>query len=176
MAKPVLAIAEQRNGTFRKVTYEVVSEGRRLADQLGAELFVVLLGSGINGLSAELAHYGADKVLVGDNEIFKNYSAEGYTKTIVAVAKNVDPEIILLPASSFGKDLGPRLAAHLNVGLATDCVKLKLENGTLHAMRPMYAGKILAEHQLLASPQIASLRPNNFPVLPPDTSKTDAVE
>jgi electron transfer flavoprotein alpha subunit len=127
-------------------------------------------------LSAELAHYGADKVLVGDNEIFKNYSAEGYTKTIVAVAKNVDPEIILLPASSFGKDLGPRLAAHLNVGLATDCVKLKLENGTLHAMRPMYAGKILAEHQLLASPQIASLRPNNFPVLPPDTSKTAAVE
>lgn len=176
MAKPVLAIAEQRNGTFRKVTYEVVSEGRRLADQLGGELFVVLLGSGINGLSAELAQYGADKVLVGDNEIFKNYSSEGYTKTIVEAVKNVDPEIILLPASSFGKDLGPRLAAHLDVGLATDCVKLKLENGKLHAIRPMYANKILAEHQLLASPQMASLRPNNFPVLQPDTSKTAAVE
>jgi electron transfer flavoprotein alpha subunit len=176
MAKPVLAIAEQRNGTFRKATYEVVSEGRRLADQLSGELFVVLLGSGMNGLSAELAHYGVDKVLIGDNEIFKNYSSEGYTKTIVETAKRADPEIILLPASSFGKDLGPRLAAHLDVGLATDCVKLKFENGKLHAIRPMYAGKILAEHQLLASPQMASLRPNNFPVLQPDTSKTAAVE
>jgi len=176
MSKPVLTIAEQRNGAFRKVTYEIVSEGRRLADQLGGELFVILLGSGINGLSDELAHYGADKVLVGDNEIFKNYSSEGYTKTIVEAVKNVDPEIILLPASSFGKDLGPRLAAHLDVGLATDCVKLKLENGKLHAMRPMYAGKILAEHQLLASPQMASLRPNNFVVSEPDSSKTAVVE
>ena len=176
MSKPVLAIAEQRNGAFRKVTYEIVSEGRRLADQLGSELLVILLGSGINGLSNELAHYGADKVLVGDNEIFKNYSSEGYTKTIVEAVKNVDPEIILLPASSFGKDLGPRLAAHLDVGLATDCVKLKLENGKLHAMRPMYAGKVLAEHQLLASPQMASLRPNNFVVSEPDSSKTAAVE
>jgi len=176
MSKPVLTIAEQRNGTFRKATYEVVSEGRRLADQLGTELLVVLLGSGINGLSVELGHYGADKVLIGDNEIFKNYSSEGYTKTIVEAVKNVDLEIILLPASSFGKDLGPRLAAHLGVGLATDCVKLNVENGKLHAIRPMYANKILAEHQLLASPQMASLRPNNFPVLQPDTSKTATVE
>jgi len=176
MAKPVLAIAEQRNGALRKATYEVVSEGRLLADQLGGDLFVVLLGSGINGLSAELAHYGANKVLIGDNEIFRNYSAEGYTKTIVETAKKVDPEIILLPASSFGKDLGPRLAAHLDVGLATDCVKLKLENGKLHAIRPMYASKILAEHQLLASPQIVSLRPNNFPVMQPDAAKTAAME
>lgn len=176
MAKPVLAIAEQRNGKFRKVTYEIVSEGRRLADQLGSELYVILLGSGIDGQSAEMAHYGADKVLVRDNEIFKNYSAEGYTKTIVEAAKNIDPEIILLPASSFGKDLGPRLAAHLEVGLATDCVKLKFENDKLHAIRPMYAGKVLAEHQLLASPQMASLRPNNFTVIQPDTSKTAAEE
>ncbi len=176
MAKPVMAIAEQRNGTFRKATYEVVSEGRRLADQLDSELTVILLGSGINGLSAELAHYGANKVLVGDNSIFKNYSAEGYTKTILEAVKKVDPEIILLPASTFGKDLGPRLAAHLEVGLATDCVKLKLENGKLHAIRPMYAGKVLAEHELLARPQMASLRPNNFPVLPPDASKTATIE
>lgn len=176
MAKPVMAIAEQRNGAFRKATYEVVSEGRRLADQLNSELVVILLGSGINGLSAELAHYGADKILVGENEIFKNYSAEGFTKTILAAAQKVDPEIILLPASALGKDLGPRLAAHLGVGLATDCVRLRLENGRLHALRPMYAGKVLAEHQLLVSPQMASLRPNNFPVLPPDASRVAAVE
>ncbi len=176
MAKPVMAIAEQRNGAFRKATYEVVSEGRRLADQLNSELMVILLGSGIDGLSAELAHYGADKILVGENEIFKNYSAEGFTKTILAAAQKADPEIILLPASALGKDLGPRLAAHLGVGLATDCVRLRLENGRLHALRPMYAGKVLAEHQLLASPQMASLRPNNFPVLPPDASRVAAVE
>ncbi|MDZ7332054.1 MAG: electron transfer flavoprotein subunit alpha/FixB family protein [candidate division KSB1 bacterium] len=176
MAKPVMAIAEQRNGIFRKATYEVVSEGRRLADQLGTELVAVLLGSGIEGLSQQLAHYGANKVLMGDNEIFKNYSSEGYTKTILEAVKKVDPEIILLPASTFGKDLGPRLAAHLGVGLATDCVKLRLENGKLRAIRPMYAGKVLAEHELLAKPQIVSLRPNNFPALSPDASKTATIE
>jgi len=176
MSKPLLVITEQRNGTFRKVSYEVVSEGRRLADQLANELIVIVLGSGIDGLSGQLGQYGADKVMVGDNNIFKNYSAEGYTRTIVDAVKNIDPEIILLPASSMGKDLGPRLAAHLNVGLATDCIQLKLENGKLHAIRPMYAGKVLAEHELNASPQIASLRPNIFPILEPDQSKSATIE
>jgi len=176
MSKPVLAITEQRNGNFRKVSFEVVSEGRRIADQLGSELIAIVLGAGINGLGAELGKYGANKVLIGDNEFFKNYSAEGYTKTIVEAIKKIDPEIILLPASNFGKDLGPRLAVHLDVGLATDCVAIKLENGKLHAMRPMFAGKVLAEHQLNAVPYMASLRPNIFPVLEPDESKSATVE
>ncbi len=176
MSKPVLAITEQRNGNFRKASFEVVSEGRRIADQLGSELIAIVLGAGIDGLSPELGKYGADKVLLGDNEIFKNYSAEGYTKTIVEAIKNVDPEIILLPASTFGKDLGPRLAAHLDVGLATDCMQLKLENGKLHAIRPMYAGKILTEQELNVSPYMASLRPNIFPVIGTDESKSATIE
>ena len=81
MSKPVLAIAEQRDGTLRKATYEIVSEGRRLTDQLGSELFVILLGSGINGLSAELAHYGAEKVMVGDNDMLKNLPIAGAKTT-----------------------------------------------------------------------------------------------
>ncbi len=176
MSKPVLVLTEQRNGTFRNVSFEVVSEGRRLADQLGSEVVAVVLGSGIDGLSAKPGFYGADKVLVGDSSLLEKYNAEAFTKTIADVVKSVDPEIVLIPATSLGKDLAPRLAAKLDVGLATDCTKLSLENGKLQAIRPMFAGKVLAGHELQSSPQMASLRPNVFPALQPDESKTAAVE
>ena len=176
MSKPIIAITEQRNGAFRKVSYEVVSEGRRLADQLGVELIAVVLGSGITGLGESLAHYGADKVLIGDDPVFKNYSAEGFTRTIIEVVKTADPEILLLPASAYGKDFGPRLAARLDVGLATECVKISLRDGKLQAIRPMYAGKVLAQHEFYTALQMASLRPNIFPILKPDPSRTAKVE
>ncbi|OQX95398.1 electron transfer flavoprotein subunit alpha [candidate division KSB1 bacterium 4572_119] len=176
MSKPVYVITEQRNGAFRKVSFEVVSEARRLADELGTSVVAILLGSGVSGIGEELGQYGADKVLVADNEIFENYSAEGYTKTILETIKNVDPEIVLLPASILGKDLAPRLAANLAVGLASDCVKLSIESGKLEAQRPMYAGKVIADYHFNSSPQLASLRPNIFPVLEPDSSKKAEVE
>ncbi len=176
MSKSVFVIAEQRNGTFRNVSYEAVSEGRRLADKLGASVVAIALGQGIGALADKLGHYGADQVLVADFDIFKNYSAEGYTATIVAAVKNIDPQIILLPASALGKDLAPRLAARLGVGLASDCVALTIADGKLIARRPMYAGKVLANYQFNAQPNIASLRPNIFPVNNPDTSKKASVE
>jgi len=176
MSKPVLVVTEQRNGVFRNVSFEAVSQGRHLADQLGSELVAVVLGSGIDGVSQRPAHYGADKVLLGDSPLFEKYQAEAFTKAIVDAVKSTDPEIILLPATSMGKDLAPRLAARLDVGLATDCTQLTLENGKLHALRPMFAGKVLANHELLASPQMVSIRPNVFPASSPDPSRTAAVQ
>jgi electron transfer flavoprotein alpha subunit len=176
MSKPVFVISEQRDGVFRKVSYEVVSEGRRLADQLGTTVVAIVLGSGIDGLGETLGFYGADKVVVADSEIFKNYSAEGYTATIVEAVKNVDPEIILLPASVLGKDLAPRIAAKLDVGLATDCIEFSLEESKLQAVRPMYAGKVISTFKFNSSPQMATMRPNIFTVSEPDTSKSPEVE
>ena len=96
MSKPVYVITEQRNGAFRKVSFEVVSEARRLADELGTSVVAILLGSGVSGIGEELGQYGADKVLVADNEIFENYSAEGYTKTILETIKK-RTNVITLP-------------------------------------------------------------------------------
>ena len=176
MSKPVFVISEQRDGVFRKVSYEVVSEGRRLADQLRTTVVAMVLGSGIDGLGETLGFYGADKVVVADNEIFKNYSAEGYTATIVEAVNKVDPEIILLPASVLGKDLAPRIAAKLDVGLATDCIEFSLEGSKLQATRPMYAGKVISTFKFNSSPQMATVRPNIFAASEPDTSKTCEIE
>ena len=176
MSKPVFVITEQRNGAFRKATYEVVSEGRRLADKFGTELFAITLGSQVEEIAKTLGNYGADKVLVAENEIFTNYSAEGYTKTIVEAVNQVEPGVILLTASAMGKDLGPRVAVKLGIGLAGDCIGLNAENGNISARRPMYAGKVIADYEFDSVPQMVSLRPNIFPATEPDTSKTAVLE
>ena len=176
MAKPVFVITEQRNGSFRKVSYEVVSESRRIADAVGSSVTAIILGHGIDGLEKELAQYGADQVIVADHEIFKYYSAEGYVATILDVVKKNDPDIILIPASVQGKDLAPRLAAHLGVGVAADCIQLNVEDSKILAKRPMYAGKVVAECKFNVSPMIATLRPNIFTPAEADSSREAAIE
>ena len=153
-----------------------MSEGSRPAAELGVSMVALVLGSGIGDLASTLGQYGADKVLVADSDLCKNYSAEGYTRTIIEVVKKTEPAIILLPASAQGKDLAPRLAARLDVALATDCVSLLIKNGKLQAVRPMYAGKILTTNEIDSTPQIATLRPNIFAVTEPDISKTPEIE
>ncbi len=176
MSKPVFVITEQRNGEFRKATYEMMSEGRRLADQFATELVAIVLGVRVADLAPRLAHYGADSVYVAESDLFVHYSSEGYTMAISDLILQIDPAIILFAASSLGKDLGPRIAARLGFGLASECIGLSLSNGRLRAKRPMYAGKVIAEVEFAAGPQMASLRPNIFPILPPDPSKIATVK
>lgn len=176
MSKPVFVITEQRDGALKKATFEIVSEARRLADKLGTEVLCIVLGASVDGLTTVLAHYGADKVLVAESDVFTHYSAEGYTKVISEAIKQADPSIVLLTASAMGKDLAPRIAANLEVGLATDCVGLKLDGENLITKRPMFAGKVIADYEFDCQPQMASLRPNIFPVSEPLTSKTATVE
>ena len=170
----VLAIAEQRDGKFRKVTYEVLSEGRRVADSLGTELSAVVLGAGIEAAAGELGKYGADKVLVVDNPALAEQTTEAYTNVIAEIAGRQSPEVILLGASSQGKDLAARLAARLNAGLAMDCVAVRAEGGNVAATRPIYAGKVLAEVTLSGSPRIVATRPNAMSIT--ENPKAGAVE
>ena len=101
-----------RGGETRKITYEMVSEGRRLADALGQELTAVLLGSDIKGKAAELGQYGADKVLVADDARLGPYTTDAYTSVISQLVKAQDPAIVLMGASVQGKDLSARLSAN----------------------------------------------------------------
>ncbi|KPJ76077.1 MAG: electron transfer flavoprotein subunit alpha [Deltaproteobacteria bacterium SG8_13] len=156
----VLAIAEQRDGTFRKVTYEVVSEARRVADSLGTDLAAVVLGSGVEAIAGELGKYGADKVLVADHPALAEQITEPYTNVIADIAGKQSAEVLVIGASSQGKDLAARLAARLNAGLAMDCVAVTVEGGNVAATRPMYGGKVLAEVALNGSPKIVAVRPN----------------
>jgi electron transfer flavoprotein alpha subunit len=147
---------------LRKISFELASTARKLADQMGAEVSAVLLGSGIEGLAAQLGKYGVDKVYVGDSPALEPYITEAHAAAAAKIIKENDPAIVLLGASVQGKDLSARLAGKLATGLATDCIDVKIADGKLLAIRPMYAGKCFGEVITSATPQMASLRPNVF--------------
>ena len=160
MAQGVFVITEQRDNAFRKVSFEAVSEGRRIADGLGADMTAVVVGSGIEGLAAELEKYGPDKILVADDAALAEYTTDAYTNVIADLIQSVDPAVIILGASAQGKDLSARLAARLDAGLAMDCTAIKLDNGNLTYTRPMFGGKIFADVEIDGPIQIAAIRPN----------------
>ncbi|MBF0525031.1 MAG: electron transfer flavoprotein subunit alpha/FixB family protein [Deltaproteobacteria bacterium] len=175
MAQGVMVVCEQRDGEIRKISYEVLSEGKRLADKLGAEMTAVLLGSGIADKAAALGGYGASKVFVADDPNLAGYTAEAYAKAIGGIVKQADPAILLMGASVVGKDLSARVAGKLSTGLAMDCTVLRIEDGRLVATRPIYAGKAFADVVISSFPQMATTRPNVMTVTPPDTSKSAEV-
>jgi electron transfer flavoprotein alpha subunit len=158
----VLAVAEAREGSIRKVSFEVVTAARQLADGLGATVDVILLGSGPIAGSERLASYGADRVLNATHPDFLLYNPDGYSTTIAAVASG--HVAILFAATATGRDLAPRVAAKLGVGCATDVTELAVDGGKIVATRPVYAGKALQRLRLNATPAIASLRPNTVPL------------
>lgn len=165
MAKGIMIVAEQRDGALRKISFEIASTARKLADQSGDEVSAILLGSGIEGFAAELAKYGVDKVFVGDNAALEPYVTEAHAQAAAKIIKDNDPAIVLFGASVQGKDLSARVAAKLAAGLATDCTDVKLDGGKLVCTRPMYAGKCFGEVAFNVAPAMASLRPNVFPAV-----------
>ncbi|MGD8882582.1 MAG: electron transfer flavoprotein subunit alpha/FixB family protein [Desulfobacterales bacterium] len=174
MAQGVFAITEQRDGELRKVSFETVSEGRRVADGLGSELTAVVLGSGIDGLAEELKKYGPDKILVGDDPALADYTTDAYTNVLAEFIQSSDPAVIITGASAQGKDLAGRLAARLDAGVAMDCVEIKLDNGNLTYTRPMFGGKIIADVEVDGYPQIVAVRPNVMSIT--ENAKECAIE
>ncbi len=169
----VLVFAEQRDGRIRSVTQEVLGAATRIAAGFGNEVVAVLPCAADPG-AASLGAAGASKVLVVTHEAFAAYDAAGYTRAVLAAVERVKPQVILFPASSLGKDLAPRVAARLQVGLASDCTALAVDGGRLVATRPVYAGKANQKLAFPNSPAIASLRPKLF--APGTTAAAGAVE
>ena len=176
MANNVLVIAEQRDGVLKKAAFEMLGVASELATALGGTAQAALLGHGLTGLPETLAQYGATTVYVADDEGLDRYSAEGYTDTLADLVGKAEPAIVLVGATAMGKDLGPRLAARLGVGLASDCTALEIEDGRLLATRPIFAGKALAKVKLNGDPQMATVRPNVLAAPEPDAGATAAVE
>ncbi|HDI78497.1 MAG TPA: electron transfer flavoprotein subunit alpha/FixB family protein [Desulfobacteraceae bacterium] len=173
MAKGVMTIAEQRDKDIRKITYEIVSEGRRLADKLGQEQIAVLLGADIKDKAGQIAQYGSDKVIVADDPRLEKYTPDAYVEVISQIVKQYEPQILLLGASAQGKDLSARLSARLNVGMAQDCTRFDIKDGNLVAIRPIYAGKAYATvtYSDESLPQMATARPNVMSMNEPDSSR-----
>jgi len=139
----VLAVLEQRDGALRKVSHEVVTGARRLADGLGGEVEALVFGTGPVRGTDQLGKYGADRVVTATGAAFASYAPEGFARAVAEHAQAGGYRAVLFAASATGKDLAPRVAARLRVALAMDVTDVAVEGGAVTATRPVYAGKAL---------------------------------
>ena len=128
--KNVWVFCEQRQGVLMPTDFELISEGRKLADELGVKLCGLLLGDKVEGLAKELAGYGADEIIVCEHPLLKDYTTDAYAKVICDCVVEMKPEALLVGATNIGRDLAPRCAARLHTGLCADCTHLDVEMTT----------------------------------------------
>jgi electron transfer flavoprotein alpha subunit len=162
MAHKVLTFIEQRDGEIKKSSLEALTLGRRLAADAGGTAAAVVAGSGVAGLADTLAAYGAAEVYLADHDALALYSAEGYTAAAAKAIEASAADVLLLPATAMGKDLGPRAAARLDYAFIADVVEADIEGGKLVAVRPQYAGKVLCKVACAAEKVVLTSRPNVF--------------
>ncbi|TXT56433.1 MAG: Electron transfer flavoprotein subunit alpha [Candidatus Thorarchaeota archaeon] len=176
--KDVWVWCETHEGRLRSVARELVTKSRELADKLNEQVVAVLLGHNVEGLAESLVHQGADKVLVVDKEILAEYTTDAYTIAMTTLIAPRKPSIVLFGATSNGRDLAPRVAARMALGLTADCTGLDIdEEGQLVQTRPAFGGNIMAEILCpYTRPQMATVRPNVFKPSELDTSRDGDIE
>lgn len=172
--KGVWVYVEQFQGKARNVGYELLGEGRKLADAMGQELAAILIGDSIESLAGGMFASGADKVYLLEGEEYKHYSTDAYTRAMTDLIHTYKPSVILMGATNDGRDLGPRVACRVGTGLTADCTNLGIdeETGLVAWTRPAFGGNIMAtilcpNHR----PQMGTVRPNVFKRPEPDKSR-----
>ena len=159
----ILAVVEQRDGALRRISEEVVSAAAQLGEKLGAEVHAWLAGPpGVAGAAGALGKNGAARIFVLEDAAFRQYHPDALGQAIADHIKQHSYDVVLFGGSSFGKDLAPRVAAKLDVPLATDATALEVEGSDVVVTRPVYAGRAIAQVAIQATPRIISVRPNMF--------------
>lgn len=166
----VCVYCEFEEGKIQDVSFELLTKGRSLANQLGVALEAVLIGYKLDGTEQQLAHYGVDTLYKADDEKLYPYTTLPHTSIAVGLFRQTQPQIVLMGATSIGRDLGPRISSSLGSGLTADCTSLeigeytdkkagKIYKNLLYQIRPAFGGNIIAwivnpEHR----PQMATVR------------------
>ncbi len=200
--RDIWVFCEQREGRLMNTDFELVSEGRKLADQRGSKLVGILLGGeGMGEAARELGGYGADKMIVCEDPALAVYTTDAYCHVICDVVMERKPEVLLMGASNIGRDLGPRVAARLHTGLTADCthldidmdryvqflresstidvdsVKFRMEDTNLKMTRPAFGGHLMAT--IICPrfrPCMSTVRPGVMKKAEFDQAKADACE
>lgn len=160
----VETISEKGALKNRPVSLELLTKGRELANELKEELCAVIIGGSNSSLYAELSAYGTDKIYSVEGAGYTDYNTAAYSHAMIELIKKYQPSIVLYPSTYVGRDLAPRVAAEIHVGLTADCTGLSIKNGNLVQTRPAFGGNIMADilcpnHR----PQMATVRPNVMP-------------
>jgi len=159
----VLAVVEQRDGKVRGVSSEVITAAASVAGKMGASVHALLIGGpGLSAEAARLGRFGAEKVRVAEADALAGYHSQGYPQVVADAVTSGDYSAVVFGATAQGKDLAPRVAALLDVPLASDVTELGVEDGGLVAVRPVFAGKAFATVSFSASQALVSIRPNVF--------------
>jgi electron transfer flavoprotein alpha subunit len=173
MAGNVLVFAERRDGQIKRASLEAVSVARKLADKLGGRVDVLALGPAASAGAAEVAQYGADRLFHVEDPRLELYAAQAYAACLAEAAKTAEATVVLVSATTMGKELAARATARLETACASDLIELEVDtDGKLRGRRPVYSGKALSWVSIPQSrPAVASLRPNVFPLAEADSSR-----
>ncbi|HFG9231042.1 TPA: electron transfer flavoprotein subunit alpha/FixB family protein [Clostridioides difficile] len=175
----VWVIGEQREGKINPVTIELIGEGRKLADQLGKELAVVIAGYEVEKEVKELLHYSVDKVYYINDPLLKDFTTDGYAISIANLIERKKPEVVLVGATSIGRDIAPRIAGKVGTGLTADCTKLEIDStdNKLLQTRPAFGGNLMATIVCPKNrPQMSTVRPGVMAKAVRNESETGILE
>ena len=176
--KNVYVFIEQREGIIQNVALELLSKARELADALNEKVYAMLLGHNLSTQAQECIAYGADTVLRVDAPELETYTTEPYAQAIHQIIIENKPSIVLIGATTIGRDLGPRLSARVETGLTADCTGLEIaEDGGLLMTRPAFGGNLMAtiickEHR----PQMSTVRPGVMRMAQRDLNRKGNIE
>ena len=162
MSKKVLVFAEIKDGKLRNISFEAITAGHELSE--GGEVIVSLFGPGASQYVQEVSKYGANKVYLLEDESLSTFTTDAYTQALCQLIEEVGADVILIGHTAIGKDVAPRVAQRLELGLVSDCTGVQVENGQIIFTRPIYAGKAFQTKVFNEGKVFATLRPNNFDV------------
>jgi len=154
----VLVFCEFKDGKLKKTSRETLSAGRKLAEATGGDLVAFASDA---AAADDAGKYGAKKLYVAN---LGGYTVEPYTAALEKVVAEVQPNVLLFPGTSTGRDIAPRIAARVGAGVASDVDSLEWIDGKLRARRPVYSGKAFATVEITSTPAVAITRPNAFPL------------
>lgn len=175
--KDVYVFAETRDGKVQDIAFELLGKGREIADITSSKLHAILVGYNVSKEAKKLIGYGADEVIVVDDKCLENYLTEQYVQATYHIINERHPNIVLIGATSIGRDLAPRLSARLRTGLTADCTKLEAEaSGALFMTRPAFGGNLMATIiSPNTRPQMSTVRPGVMQKLHYDESRKGEV-
>lgn len=161
-------LVEVAGGKPTRASLELLGKGRELSGKLGGENVALVLGHGLDGVVSDLGRFGAERVLVADDERLGDYHPEVWTAALRSIVGERRPHVLLVPATATGREIAPRVAGDLELGMTGDCVGLGIDRaGRLIQTKPAYGGNIVSVIMGATTPQLATVRPRMFEPLEP---------
>ena len=177
MSEGVLVLGDVAGGELTLTATEMLAAGRQVADGLGEPLSIGIFGDALEGAARQAVSHGADQVYSVTSPALAEYQVDLYLSAMETLCREADPSVVLIGRTNEGRELAPRLAFRLGVGLAQDCLEVSVDpsTGKLLANRPVYGGNAVAVVSCNYTPQVAALRPKTYEPLEADPSRTGEI-